>query len=301
MKRKFQILLLAIAVVSTTASAQAPIDIERKAADGEYMAALAMYDRMPRRTATPLSIIAAAKSAWALGLVDRALAEYDVALRSGVLSQLEAARVHFAKAAIYLQDSKPGLSILSIDQGLTLLRDPSPLRGTMYVLKGQALAEQGLHPAAVTVLTRAKSEIGEESEIELNYLLGVSLTQIGRYVEAKEELKKIPSSHERAPDGIRELIRISDAEQDYAKAAMWVAKGREAYPDAFLDGWYDYLLVVGAIANDKNDAESRDEIKRLRDAAVARLPASDSWLALIVASTEQHSWRKTQPKLERRK
>lgn len=287
--------------VTSSANAQAPIDIERKSADGEYMAALAMYDRMPRRIATPLSIIAAAKSAWALGLVDRAVAEYDTALRSGVLSDLEIARVHFAKAAIFLQDNKPGLSILSIDQGLGLLKDPSPLRGTMYVLKGQALAAQGLHPAAVEVLTRAKDEIGEESKIELSYLLGVSLGQVGRYADAKEELKQIPSSHERAPDGIKELIKIADAEHDCQKAAMWVAKGREVYPDAFLDGWYDYLLVEGAIAKDANDAESRDEINRLRDAAIAKLPASDSWLALIMAATEQHAWHKAQPKTERRK
>lgn len=276
------------------AHAQAPIDIERKAADGEYMAALALYDRMPKRIATPLSIIAAAKSAWALGLSERALSEYDSALRSGTLSPVDTARIMFAKAAIYLQSQRFQLAVLAIDDGIAKLSGPSPLRGAMFVLKAQAMASQKLYPATVEILTKARDEIGEESATELNYLLGASLGQVGRYAEAKESLRKIPSTHERAADGIKELIRIADAEHDTEKAALWVSKGREAFPDAFLDGWYDYLLVTGAIARDQRAGDYYTEIFELREAAEKRLAPSDSWLALIVAASEEHAWTRTQ-------
>jgi tetratricopeptide (TPR) repeat protein len=277
-------------------AAQAPIDVERKASDGEFMAALTLFDKMPRRIATTGSVIAAARSAWALGLMDRAHAEYDAAIRSGKLSGIDEARCRFAKAAMYLQDSRPELAVLAIDEAIALLKEPSPLRGTMYVLKAQALAQQNLHPATVKLLMRAKDEVGEDSSIELSYLLGVSLTEVGRYAEAKEFLRKIPSSHDRAPEGIKQLIRIADAEHDSEKAAMWVAKGREAFPDQFLDGWYDYLLVEGAISRDQRGESAKEEIVKLREAAVAKLPASDSWLALLLAATEQYAWTSAQAK-----
>ena len=281
---------IAVLLCASSLHAQAPIDIERKTAGGEYMVALTMYDRMPKRVLTPLSIIAAAKSAWALGLSERALAEYDTVIRSEKLSVLELSRVNFAKAAIFLQQQKYQLAVLSVDEALSKLQNPSPLRGAMLMLKAQALAAQNLYPGAVEILLRAQSEIGDESQIEFNYLLGKNLTQVGRYAEAKDVLRKIPSTHERAPDGIRELIHISDAEGDYKKAAMWVTKGRESYPDSFLDSWCDYLLVQGAIAADNGSADAREEIKLLKQTALKRLAPSDSWLALIIAAVEQHSW-----------
>ncbi len=77
---KISAVTIILAVISfnfTSAFAQHSIDVQRLAAKGEYFEALANYEKLPKRRANTEAITAAARSAWGLGLSDRAIQEYD--------------------------------------------------------------------------------------------------------------------------------------------------------------------------------------------------------------------------------
>ena len=100
-------ILLTISFV-VNVQAQHPVEIQRKTASGDYMAALATYKRMPTRKATAASAVAAGKSAWALGLNDVAKSEFDRALSlgdlNGELDESEVGRIYFSRGIIEFQE-----------------------------------------------------------------------------------------------------------------------------------------------------------------------------------------------------
>jgi hypothetical protein len=85
---------------------------------------------------------------------------------------------------------------------------------------------------------------------------------------------------------VRSLGEIALETGDYAAAGFWLRRGREEYPDRFLDSWVDYALVRVA-AHDG----ATDEVREIRTRAEAAYAPSDGWLTLLVAESEAYEWR----------
>ena len=270
---------------SQVALAQHSIDVQRKAADGDYMAALVTYEKMPKRIVTSAAQLAAARSAWALGLSTRALDEYDKALKQGGLEPREIARIYLSKGIIEYQENRPQIAVLDAEKALTLLPDASPVRGQVFALWGQSLADMKQYAQAEDKFKLALEECESDQKVDIYYHLGNSQLQLGKFEEAKENLEKIPLKQERASSAMRLLAQIALETKNLSSAAFWVEKGREEFPDSFLDSWSDYVMLRAA-------TEKKDPVKvrAIRESANKRYPPSDPWVSLLNALAEEFEW-----------
>ncbi len=287
MYRKQQLSLAFMALLSAApAMAQHPIDVQRDAAAGDYMAALVTYDKMPKRISTTQARIAAAKSAWALSLPDRALEEYDGAIRQGGLATIDLARIFLGKGIIEHQEGRHQLAILHLEKALPLLPEPSPLRAQVLSLWGESLAAMKQTAPAEEKYIQALTETDPESKPEMYFLLAQVQLELGKYEDARGNYEKIPLRHDRAPEAVRRLAEIGVHQGNFEAASLWLEKGRTSFEDAFLDSWTDYVLVRGALS--KGDKEL---VKNLKSQADKRYPPSDPWLALLNAAVEEFVWK----------
>lgn len=281
---------LLVLLMCAPAFGQHPIDVQRQTASGDYFVALTTYERMPKRIATVESTIAAARSAWALGLHARALEEFDKALRSEALSQAEKARIFLSKGIIEFQDGKFQVAALHAGRATSLIDDldeevPSPLRAKALLLWGDSLARQGLHGDAEPLYIRALDEAAPEDLAQIHYSLGMCRKNLGKYEAARANFESVPLQHELTPAAMRQLSMLALDNGHANAASFWLTKGRADYPDSFLDSWVDYALVRVAI--DRND---RKTVRELRSAAAKKYPPSDQWLTLLQAAAEEYEW-----------
>ena len=276
-------------ILSAAASAQHPIDVQRKTADGDYIGALALYDRMPRRQVTTPAVIAAGKAAWALSLPERAMAEFDQALQDKELSGGERARLLLSRGAIEFQEGRSQVAILYAERALQLLREPSSLQAKAWLLWGESLSQLKSYGAAEDKYQKALSASLPAERPEVHYLLGVCQMKLGRLSEARQNFEQVPLEHPRTPETLRSLAELSLQEGRHAQAIFWLNKGRKDYPDQFLDCWVDYTLLRAAAQ--MNDAK---QVRRLQEEAQNKYPPSDHWLTLLNAAAESFNWQAVQ-------
>jgi tetratricopeptide (TPR) repeat protein len=265
--------------------AQHPIDVERFSAQGEYLRAMAAFERLPQQRQTPASVLAAARSAWALGLNTQAAQAFDRALRNPILQPEERARILFARAVIELQSARPQVSTLYAERAVADLPHPSPLRAQVYAVWGRALLALNDIGAACRHLSQAAEESGREQLPEVSFELATCLQKTGRLKEAAESLERIPLDDERASSALRALATIALEMKDFEGAGFWLSKGRELFPSQFLDSWVDYAQVVVAA-----NLERSDDVARMLKESTDRLPPSDPWFQLLRAVAEAYLW-----------
>ena len=100
------VLCALLSLLGSTAHAQHPMDVQKLSADGDHLKALAMYELLPARTMTIDARIAAAKSAWALGLNTQAAETFDVILRDDQLSSDTRARLLLSRGVLEYQEGR---------------------------------------------------------------------------------------------------------------------------------------------------------------------------------------------------
>lgn len=269
------------------AFAQHPIEVQRKAAQGDYYQALLTYEKMPKRKVTTEAIISAAKSAWALGLAERAIDEFDRALTDQTLDQATRAKLYLSRGIIDFQEQRLEVAVLYAKRALELLNDPSPLRARAWLLWAQALAEQGEYGAAAQQYSKALEEADPALHSEIHYLIGVAYFRLGQRSDAQMHFEQIPVDHERTPEALRYLAEIAMQDGNYPTAAFWLKKGKREFPDRFLDSWVDYALLQVAIS--KKDQQA---VEVIRSEAEKKYPPSDFWLNLMNAAAESFAWQK---------
>ncbi|MCB0332247.1 MAG: tetratricopeptide repeat protein [Bdellovibrionales bacterium] len=282
---RFFIILFLIFSGLGDAFAQHPIDVQRQSAQGEHFSALVTYEKLPRRTVNAGAQLSAAKSAWALGLSQRAIEDFEEILRKYKLSPSEQARIFLSRGMIEYQEGRYQVAALYAEKLTTALKQESPLRSHGWFLWGESLFQLGSYGAAAQKYTSALSEADESSIPDIHFRLGRSHVLLGQLDEAKSHFEQIPLGHERTPEAIRHLAEIALDQQQYAQASFWLTKGKEEYPDEFLDSWVDYALV--RVAHSQGDTEKMEQI---REEAEKRYPPSDSWFTLLNASAEGSFW-----------
>jgi len=274
-------------VSASAANAQHPIDVQRLASDGENLKALAMYELLPTRTRTTDARIAAAKSAWALGLNRKAADSFDAILREDTLGADGRARLTLSRGIIEFQEERYPEAALFAEKTVSLLSQPSPLRARAYFLWGQSLSRVQAYGSAQEKLLAALADAAQIDRGDINYVLGFVDIKLGKYPDAEKHLKAIPTDHERAAASVRLLATIALETRQADRAQFWIEKGRKDYPEAFLDSWGDYGLVQIALA--KGDLPTA---RGLMSGAQKQYPPSDPWLILMQASLENAEWKR---------
>ena len=266
--------------------AQHPIDVQRKSANAEYFEALLAYDKMPKRIATSESTIAAGRSAWALGLTQRAIDEFDAALRNEKLDPTSRARLSLSRGIIEFQEERYQTALLYAQRAVQSLEQAGPLRGRVWLLWAQSLAQLGSYGAAAEKYTLALAEVKSEDLPDVHFLAGECELHLGRNEEARQHFESVPLQHERTAEAMRNLGRIALESGKFSNAAFWLKKGRADYPDSFLDSWVDYALMQAAIHEKDENA-----IKTISEEAVQRYPPSDFWLNMMNAELQASKWK----------
>jgi len=266
--------------------AQHPVDIQKKAAEAQYWESLVEYEKMPRRKVTAEAAVAAAQSAWALSLPERADQEFDLALKDESLGATPRARIYLSKGILAHQEGRSQVAALYAQKTIEVLDSPGPLRARAWLLWGETLSAQGAYGAAREKYQAALAEAGPDDLGEINYFLGECELKLGRLEEARTFLEAVPMHHERTAQAMRLLAQTALESGRYAVAGFWLARGREDYPDSFLDSWVDYALVKVAIAE-----KDETRMTALRQQAAQKYPPSDPWLTLLNAAAEAYEWK----------
>ncbi|MGA1191486.1 MAG: tetratricopeptide repeat protein [Bdellovibrionota bacterium] len=277
--------LLALVLVTSRSEAQHPIDIQKMTAAGKYYEALSLFEQLPERKVTIEALEAAARSAWGLSLLDRASTYIDRILLDETLSGERRAKSLFMRAMIELHADKPRVAILFADRAKALIQSPTELRGSILMLLGDAhisLAQLG--PAKANY-SDAFEEVSEELIAEVAFRLAEVERKLGNLEEATDFYRKVPVSHERAPEAMRALSEVSLQAKDYTGVQLWLTKGRELYPDHFLDSWVEYALARSAF-----EMDDLRTLQKIREAATEKYPTSDSWITLLHALAEKAEW-----------
>ncbi len=274
--------LLALTRVSI---AEHPVDVQKLSAEGEHFKALEMYERLPDRRLADDTHIAAAKSAWALGLTKRASDIFDSVLRGSSIDNDERARLTFSRGIIEFQEGRYQEAALFAEKAASHLPEKSPLRGRILLLLGQSLFKAQSYATAEEKLWRALAESAPEDRPDVSLSLGMTQIKLGKLSDAERALKSIPTDHQNAPEAIRMLADISLQNNNGDRARFWIDKGKADYSESFLDSWTDYGLTAAALKS--GDVE---RARKTTQDATRRLPPSDPWLIITQASLEQAEW-----------
>lgn len=278
---------LGLVVYATgVAYAQHPTEIERLASKGEYFKALATYEKMPKRISTAGAAIAAGKSAWALSLPDRAIEEFERALKDELLDEISRARIYLSRGIVEHQEERFQVSILYAEKAITILREGGPLRSKAWMLWGENLSKLQSYGAAEDKYLKALEESSVEEKAGVLYALGLTQIKLGKNEEASKSFQQIPLKHESASLALRELAQIALYQNEPEQASFWLERGKSEYPEQFLDSWIDYVFVQAAIL--RNDAKS---VTAIKEEANRKFAPSDEWLNLINAASEGFYWK----------
>ncbi|MEI2763971.1 hypothetical protein [Methanothrix soehngenii] len=135
-------------------------------------------------------------------------------------------------------------------------------------------------------LVQATQEGGETQLPDIFFSLGTCQKRMGALDEARESFEHIPLDHEKAPSAVRALAALALELKRYPQSEFWLMKGRELFPQYFLDGWVDYthMIIVTEQARDS-------EVRELLAHATERYPQSDGWFQLLRARAEMYLWK----------
>jgi tetratricopeptide (TPR) repeat protein len=270
---------------SISAFAEHPIDVQKLSAEGDHFKALTLYELLPERRLGDDTHLAAAKSAWALGLTKQAADIFDAVLRENALDIDEKARITLSRGVIEFQEERYQEAALFAEKAAGYLIEHAPLKGRAMLLLGQSLYRAKAYASAEEKLLRALSDSAATDRPDVAFALGTVQMKLGKFSDAERSLKMIPTSHGYAPEAIRLLAAMALQSNQNDRARFWIEKGKADYNDAFLDSWPDFGLVK--VALDAQDlAKARDLVGR----AQQRFPPSDNWLILMQAALEQAEW-----------
>jgi tetratricopeptide (TPR) repeat protein len=269
------------------ALAQHPSEVQKLSAEGEHMRALAMYEILPNKKLMTETRIAAAKSAWALGLNRQAASAFDDILRDPNVAPDIRTRLVLSRGVIEYQEERYLEAALYAEKAIGYMRESVPLRGRAYLLWGQSLLRTAAYSSAHEKFQKALADVQASDKAEAHFALGLVELKLGRYSEAQKDLESIPMDHNRTPVAVRMLASLALETQQHDRAKFWIEKGKTDYPDAFVDSWGDYGLVQVALA--KGNIE---EARKIVERAQKQFAPSDSWLVLMQASLELAEWKK---------
>ena len=164
------------------------------------------------------------------------------------------------------------------------------MQAKAWLLWGESLSRLNSYGAAEEKYQKALEASLPAERPEVHYLLGTCQMKLGRFAQARQNFERVPLQHPRTADTLRGLAELSLQQGQSAQAVFWLKKGRQDYPDKFLDCWVDYILVRAAV--EMKDAK---QVNLLQTEAQKKYPPSDYWLTLLNAAAEAFNWQAGKP------
>lgn len=280
--------LASILFGTAIAEAQHAIEVQRLHSTGKFLESLVEYERIPKRRVSVDAVVAAGKSAWALGLPTRALQEFDLALRKRGLDTLQQAEILLSEGIIHYQEGESEVAISYAERSLDMVKPPHLLRSRALLLWAEALTRLGRFAEAETRFVEALAESSPEDRHNALYGLGTVRMNLGKTNEAREAFEAIPTESEHAAEAVRHLAELALRERNFKRAYQWLVKGQREHAEFFLDSWVQYALVRCAVAQHQLSL-----VSDLQRVANERFPPSDGWITLLNAEAESFIWSET--------
>lgn len=280
MGSKLQILSLLLVInfsYSTCAVAQS-VPVRQFTAAGLHFDALSEAE-----TKSQLSLddqLSAARSAWALGLADKARGYWDEALANESLVGEEKTKELLARAILELQEGSLE-SARSLAEKTTANLQPGDLRSQFWLLIAESLRMQGAMIQSESYYQRAVAEGSNETKSEATYLLGECQLKQGRMNEARYSFAGVESRGKFAVAAIRRLIEIDLSQKSYEGVLTWITQGRENYPTEFEDPWIGYADITALLEAGRTE-DAGQELSKLKK----RHSEQEPWFQVSSATYE---------------
>ncbi len=252
--------------------------VSRLSKAGRHFDALVRYYNTPKSDWGVTEKTAAARSAWALGLVDRSREIFDDLFSEAESSDTAHSRIVLARAIMELQESNFESARAYAERGVSELSE-SELRSQFWLLIGEALRGEKAMSQAETYYEKASREGSAEARGEALFLLASSQIRSGRLDDARYSLAEITTSSRFSAQAVRRLAEIDLKQKDYESVIMWIEEGREMYPSEFEDAWSSYAEVVALVALSRG-AQARTALNEFK----ARHTELNGWYQLAEAS-----------------
>ena len=271
------ILLVTLCLWATIASAQS-VPVRQFTAAGLHFDALSEAD-----SKSQLSLddqLSAARSAWALGLADKARGYWDEALANESLVGEEKTKELLARAILELQEgSLEGAR--SLAEKTTANLQPGDLRSQFWLLIAESTRMQGALVQSESYYQRAVAEGSSETKSEATYLLGECQLKQGRMNEARYSFAGVESRGKFAVAAIRRLIEIDLSQKSYEGVLTWISQGRDNYPTEFEDPWIGYADITALLEAGRTE-DAGLELSRLKK----RHSEQEPWFQVSSATYE---------------
>ena len=202
--------------------------------------------------------LAAARSAWALGLVRLAREYWDEVFANREFRDVERSRAMLGRAIMELQESQYEEARMIAERGAGDL-PASELRAQFWLVIAEALKEQDALSLAEEYYKRAMAEARGATRSEAAYLLGECQFRLGMINDARYTFTAVEADSTYAPRALKKLVQIDLVQRNYAGVLNWIDEGREGYSAEFSDGWVTYAFVTAHIELG-NVAAARKEI-----------------------------------------
>ena len=247
---------------------------------GKHIEAIAAFKKTEDSKRSLADKIAAAQSAWALGLVDMAREQWNEILANQDFKGTERTRTILALAMLELQERRYDKARALAEKALPEL-DKSDLKAQFLIVIGEALSEQGAHSKAEQYYREA-AEIGNDViRSEAKYFIGENQFALGRLEQARQSFSEVETASDYAPRALQRLVKIDLAQGKYDGVLTWIKEGREEFSLQFEDPWIRYAQII-ALAETNQIEKATEELAAFK----ARYSDQDSWYTLASATYE---------------
>jgi len=270
-----------VSAAGTSTSTDSISDLSRRGKHFEAM--VKVYEEKDQMTLSDR--LGAAKSAWALGLVDRAREYWDEALNNPDFKEDERYRTMLARSIVELQEGGFEQARAIAERAASKL-DSSELRAQFWLVIAEALKEQKAFSLAEEYYNKAIKDGEATVQTEARFLLGECELKLGRLNEARYAFASVDAGSSYTLQALHRLIEIDFSQRNYEGVLTWVNEGRESYPTEFRDGWTTYATVSSLVELSRTE----DARKELQDFKVRRSD-QDTWFPLAEAAIEARSVR----------
>ncbi len=257
-------------------SHESPVELSRS---GKHFEAVTSIENSGT-DATIADLIAASRSAWALGLADRSRDYSDRLLANRDFTGSERSRALLGRAILELQESQFESARAFAERGAQKIPS-SELRSQFWLLIAESLKSQGIHSRAEDYYKRASLEGSEESKAEALFYLGETQRKLGMLEEARHTFTSVPIASAYVGPALRQLMEIDFVEREYEGVLLWLDEGNAAAHSQFDDPWTHYARVTALL-----------ELGRIEDAKAAlttfkvKHSENNHWYALAEAASE---------------
>ena len=224
--------------------------------------------------------LSAARSAWALGLANKARSYWDEALANESLVGEEKNKELLSRAILELQEGSLEES-RRLAERTTANLPAGDLRSQFWLLIAESLRLQGAMVQSEGYYQKAVAEGSSETKSEATFLLGECQLKQGRMNEARYSFAGVESRGKFAVAAIRRLIEIDLNQKSYEGVLTWISQGRQNYPSEFEDPWIGYADILALLEAGRMD-DAGQELGRLK----SRHSEKEPWFQVASASYE---------------